>query len=77
LTSFVFYETLPENETNAIEGRVNLLEIKEEILIKDAKYYICGPALFIKVQYQSLVELGVNKENILYEEFGPQLLSLN
>ncbi|MFE3872633.1 NO-inducible flavohemoprotein [Flavobacterium sp. ZS1P70] len=77
LTSFVFYETLPENETNAIEGRVNLLEIKEEILIKDAKYYICGPALFIKVQYQSLVELGVDRENILYEEFGPQLLSLN
>ena len=52
-------------------------QIKEEILIEDAKYYICGPAIFIKVQYQSLVALGVNRENILYEEFGPQLLSLN
>lgn len=77
LTSFVFYETLPESETNAIEGRIDLNQIKEEILIKDAKYYICGPALFIKVQYQSLVALGINKENILYEEFGPHLLSLN
>ncbi|MFV8327944.1 NO-inducible flavohemoprotein [Flavobacterium sp. ZS1P14] len=77
LTSFVFYETLPESETNAIEGRIDLHEIKEEILIEDAKYYICGPAIFIKVQYQSLVALGVNRENILYEEFGPQLLSLN
>ncbi|MFV8344203.1 NO-inducible flavohemoprotein [Flavobacterium sp. XS2P39] len=77
LTSFVFYETLPESETNAIEGRIDLHQIKEEILIKDAKYYICGPAIFIKVQYQSLVALGVNRENILYEEFGPQLLSLN
>jgi nitric oxide dioxygenase len=77
LTSFVFYETLPESETNAIEGRIDLHQIKEEILIKDAKYYICGPALFIKIQYQSLVALGINRENILYEEFGPQLLSLN
>ncbi|MFV8271497.1 NO-inducible flavohemoprotein [Flavobacterium sp. GT2N3] len=77
LTSFVFYETLPESATNAIEGRIDLHQIKEEILIKDAKYYICGPAIFIKVQYQSLVALGVNRENILYEEFGPQLLSLN
>ena len=77
LTSFVFYETLPETETNAIEGRIDLQQIKEEILIEDAKYYICGPAVFIKVQYQSLVGLGVSRENILYEEFGPQLLSLN
>lgn len=77
LTSFVFYETLPESETNAIEGRIDLHQIKEEILIKDAKYYICGPALFIKVQYQSLVALGIDRENILYEEFGPNLLSLN
>ena len=77
LTSFVFYETLPESETNAIEGRIDLHQIKEEILIEDAKYYICGPAIFIKVQYQSLVALGVKRENILYEEFGPQLLSLN
>ncbi len=77
LKSFVFYETLPETETNAIEGRIDLQQIKEEILIEDAKYYICGPAVFIKVQYQSLVGLGVSRENILYEEFGPQLLSLN
>lgn len=77
LTSFVFYETLPESETNAIEGRIDLHQIKEEILIKDAKYYICGPALFIKVQYQSLVALGIDRVNILYEEFGPNLLSLN
>ncbi|MGG7034229.1 MAG: NO-inducible flavohemoprotein [Flavobacterium sp.] len=77
LSSFVFYETMPENETEAIEGRVNLNEIKEEILIDGAKYYICGPAAFIKVQYQSLVSLGVSRENILFEEFGPALLSLN
>jgi len=33
--------------------------------------------LFIKKQYQSLIELGVTKDAIFYEEFGPQLLALN
>lgn len=77
LTSYVFYETLPEHETNAIEGRVNLDLYKEEIIINDAKYYICGPALFIRKQYESLIDLGVSREAIFYEEFGPQLLALN
>lgn len=77
LTSHVFYETLPEYKTNAIEGRVNLNLLKEEIIINDAKYYICGPEMFIRKQYESLIKLGVTKEAIFYEEFGPQLLALN
>jgi nitric oxide dioxygenase len=77
LTSFVFYETLPNNQTNAIEGRADLHQYKEEIIINDAKYYICGPELFIRAQYQSLMELGVTKEAIFYEEFGPQSIALN
>lgn len=77
LTSFVFYETLPESPTNAIEGRAELHQYKEEIIINDAKYYICGPELFIRKQYQSLIELGVTREAIFYEEFGPQLITLN
>jgi nitric oxide dioxygenase len=77
LTSYVFYETLPNHETNAIEGRINLNQYKEEIIINDAKYYICGPKMFIRKQYESLIELGVSKEAIFYEEFGPQLLNLN
>ena len=46
LTSFVFYETLPETETNAIEGRIDLQQIKEEILIEDANI-IFGDLLFL------------------------------
>ncbi|MCW2118985.1 NO-inducible flavohemoprotein [Flavobacterium sp. 7A] len=77
LTSFVFYESMPETLTNAIEGRADLHNYKEEIIINDAKYYICGPELFIKKQYQTLIELGVTKESVFYEEFGPQLLALD
>jgi nitric oxide dioxygenase len=48
-----------EYETNAIEGRAELHQYKKEIIINDAKYYICGPELFIKKQYQSLVNLAL------------------
>lgn len=78
LTTHIFYETVTMDKNDFIKkGRINLLEIKDEILIDKAKYYICGPEAFIKAQYGSLVQLGINKEDILYEEFGPQLLHLN
>lgn len=78
LTTHIFYETI-EKETNDFikEGRMDLHEIKDEILIDKAKYYLCGPEAFIKAQYNSLMQLGIARENILYEEFGPQLLHLN
>lgn len=77
LKSFVFYENMPDNPCSAREGRIDLVEIKDEILIDNAKYYLCGPEVFIKTQFESLLKLGINKADILYEEFGPQLLSLN
>ncbi|PTT41764.1 NO-inducible flavohemoprotein [Chryseobacterium sp. HMWF028] len=77
LTTHIFYETVENNSDLVKKGRINLHEIKEEILIDNAKYYICGPEAFIKAQYNSLLQLGIAKENILYEEFGPQLLHLN
>ncbi|PIF47035.1 nitric oxide dioxygenase [Chryseobacterium sp. 52] len=78
LTTHVFYETLSEKENTSVkEGRIDLSELKDEVLIDNAKYYICGPEVFIKVQYNSLINLGVAQEDILYEEFGPQLLHFN
>lgn len=78
LTSHIFYETFTQNENNSVrEGRIDLAELKDEVLIDHAKYYICGPEVFIKVQYNSLIKLGIAKEDILYEEFGPQLLHFN
>lgn len=77
LSSFIFYEET-EIENEAIrKGRIDLDMLKTKILIDGAKYYICGPELFIKAQYNSLIGFGVNKENIFYEEFGPQLLKIN
>ncbi|WP_160136451.1 NO-inducible flavohemoprotein [Chryseobacterium sp. c4a] len=77
LTTHFFYETIDRDSETIKKGRIDLHKIKEEILIDKAKYYICGPEAFIKAQYNSLIELGIGKENILYEEFGPQLLHFN
>ncbi|MCY0970040.1 NO-inducible flavohemoprotein [Chryseobacterium wangxinyae] len=78
LTTHIFYDNDEETtDKNVKKGRINLHEMKDDVLLENAKYYICGPDAFIKVQYNSLLELGIPKEDILYEEFGPQLLNFN
>ncbi len=77
LTTHIFYETADNHSDLVKKGRIDLYEIRDEILIDNAKYYICGPEAFIKAQYNSLLQLGIAKDDILYEEFGPQLLHLN
>lgn len=78
LETYLFNEDLEENHNGTIiKGRVNLEHCKEAILLENAHYYICGPELFIKAHYQSLLDLKVDKQNIFYEEFGPQTISLN
>ncbi|WP_411377621.1 hypothetical protein ACLHWM_10085 [Flavobacterium psychrophilum] len=77
LTTHLYYETNTSGEHDAKLGRINIPELQKEILVNDAKYYICGPELFIKAQYTALLEIGVKEEFISFEEFGPQLLNLN
>jgi len=80
LETFTFYDTI-ENQNDAsnqiIKGHVDLHKCKDSILLEEAKYYICGPEMFIKTQYEALINLNVNQKNIFYEEFGPQLINLN
>ncbi len=76
--SYVFYQASdqcpPENGYYA--GMVELAPLREEVLRPGADYYLCGPAPFIRKQFGDLVSLGVSKEAIHYEEFGPQVLQL-
>lgn len=80
LETFTFYDSV-ENQRNEsdqiIKGRVDLHKCKDAILMDQAKFYICGPEMFIKAQYDTLIDLNINHENIFYEEFGPQLINLN
>lgn len=43
----------------------------DENLPKDGEFYFCGPVPFMKAVYDNLLELGIEKENINYELFGP------
>jgi nitric oxide dioxygenase len=80
LETFTFYdsvENLEDSSNKIIKGRIDLHKYKDTILLEDAKFYICGPEVFIKTQYEALINLNVNAKNIFYEEFGPQLIHLN
>ncbi|MBB4801604.1 nitric oxide dioxygenase [Flavobacterium nitrogenifigens] len=80
LETFTFYDSVDNLENSSeqiLQGRVDLHKCKEAILLDEAKFYICGPELFIRSQYESLLNLNVKTENIFYEEFGPQLINLN
>jgi nitric oxide dioxygenase len=75
----IFYDMLDDQETEEAyyPGIVNLGQLKEEAILPGADYYICGPAPFIKKQFQDLTALGVDKGAIHYEEFGPNVLALH
>ncbi|EIJ78758.1 nitric oxide dioxygenase [Bacillus methanolicus PB1] len=55
------------------EGYITSEWLKEVIENKDADYYMCGPVPFMKAIYQALVDIGVKKEAIHYEFFGPSM----
>ena len=71
-----FYDRL-ERETNDkhYEGYVDLSQLKSEIT-PDAEFYICGPGVFIKKHVQYLLSLGIPKDMIHFEEFGPAILAI-
>lgn len=74
-----FYETTDSNgrTTDIFEGIVDLKKLSDLTTLRESDIYICGPAPFIKKQFQDLTAMGVNKESIHYEEFGPNTLNLN
>jgi nitric oxide dioxygenase len=75
----VFYNQVTEEnrEAGVLEGYLDISKVPSLNLQPDAHYFICGPSAFIQKQYHDLVGAGVNKQHIYFEEFGPQLLSLN
>lgn len=77
LKHHIFYDQVAESTVKLHEGWVDLSVIKDDVFIPDADYYICGPAAFINKHYTYLVEHGINKQHIHFEEFGPASLQLN
>lgn len=53
-----------------VRGRINEEWMKENLPL-DGEFYFCGPVPFMKSVYQNLVVMGIQKEQINYELFGP------
>lgn len=74
VSRMVFYEeTAPEDKEGVdydYVGRIDLPKIKDQVVLPDADYYICGPQPFMKAQSKSLESLGVAPERIHMEVFG-------
>ena len=66
-------EALPEDKWEGMSGFISqaILEhyLKDHIEPEDIEYYLCGPPLMMTAINKVLYELGVEKENIRYDEF--------
>lgn len=71
----VFYESVsPDTDEKGLdydyEGRIDLHAIKDQVLLPQANYYLCGPIPFMQAQQKTLEGLGVPTERIHSEVFG-------
>ena len=67
-------DPLPEDEWDGYTGFIHevLYEnyLKNHLSPEDCEYYMCGPPMMTKAVLQMLHDLGVEKENILLDDFG-------
>lgn len=74
LDSIVFYENPNPGDILGVDydhaGRIDLGAIKDQVLLNDADYYLCGPFEFMQAQKQDLLGLGVMANRIHAEAFG-------
>ena len=74
----IFYDETTEldRQEGILEGFLDLHKITLPTDHPDAKYYICGPAAFIRKQYGDLRAMGIERDAIFFEEFGPSVIQL-
>jgi Na+-transporting NADH:ubiquinone oxidoreductase subunit F len=67
-------EPLPEDNWTGYKGFIHqvLYEnyLKEHAAPEDVEYYICGPPMMNAAVFKLLEDLGVEKENIAFDDFG-------
>ncbi len=74
LESYFFYEDGSGNSNDSFTGLMDLSRLKDNILLDNAEYYLCGPLPFMQQQRQYLLSCGVDSEALHYEVFGSDLL---
>ncbi|HDX8821691.1 NO-inducible flavohemoprotein [Klebsiella michiganensis] len=74
-TSHVWYRSPSEADCEAgafdSEGLMDLSTLADKIGDPQMQFYLCGPVAFMQFAAKQLVRLGVGRDNIHYECFGP------
>jgi Na+-transporting NADH:ubiquinone oxidoreductase subunit F len=67
-------EPLPEDNWNGLTGFIHKVlydnYLKDHAAPEDIEYYMCGPGPMTKAVIAMLLDLGVDRENILLDDFG-------
>jgi Na+-transporting NADH:ubiquinone oxidoreductase subunit F len=67
-------EPQPEDNWTGLTGFIHqvLLDnyLKDHDSPEDCEYYICGPPMMNNAMIQMLTDLGVENENIMFDDFG-------
>ncbi len=67
-------EPIPEDNWNGYKGFIHQVVydsyLKDHPAPEDCEYYVCGPPLMLHAVLQMLDNLGVEPENILFDDFG-------
>lgn len=67
-------EPLPEDEWTGKTGFIHQVlydnYLKDHPAPEDVEYYLCGPPMMLKACMDMLDSLGVERENILFDDFG-------
>lgn len=74
MRKWIHYETVGAADREGVHydraGRIDLAALKDDVLLPDADYYLCGPLPFMQAQHASLLALGVPPARIHAEVFG-------
>ena len=67
-------DPLPEDKWTGYEGFIHQVlhdrYLKDHPAPEDCEYYICGPPMMLAACTRMLDDLGVEPENVLYDDFG-------
>jgi len=67
-------EPLPEDNWDGYTGFIHEVVyehyLKDHPAPEDIEYYLCGPPLMLKACMQMLSDLGVEPENVMFDDFG-------
>lgn len=67
-------EPMPEDNWTGYTGFIHQVlhdnYLKDHPAPEDCEYYICGPPMMNAAIFKLLEDLGVEKENVLYDDFG-------